>query len=66
MVILADQLTVLPSTLPFSSGPEPCAACWVPVRRGAIGGEVQGGLLRAHGRIDDDFPLAVHGHADSP
>src|SRR3954465_4929147 len=29
--ILADQLTLLPPTLPFSSGPEPCAACWVPV-----------------------------------
>ena len=29
---LADQATLLPSTLPFSSGPEPCAACWVPVR----------------------------------
>src|SRR5215469_3867271 len=32
LVILADQASVLPSTLPFSSGPEPCAACWVPVR----------------------------------
>src|ERR1700733_11518578 len=31
-VILADQLTALPSTLPFSSGPEPCCAVWVPVR----------------------------------
>ena len=31
-LILADQLTLLPSTLPFSSGPEPCAACWVPLR----------------------------------
>src|ERR1700712_4890123 len=30
--ILADQERLLPSTLPFSSGPEPCAACWVPVR----------------------------------
>src|SRR5690242_8169077 len=29
--ILADQLRLLPSTLPFSNGPEPCAACWVPV-----------------------------------
>src|SRR5262245_17303719 len=29
--ILADQLRLLPSTLPFSSGPEPCAACCVPV-----------------------------------
>jgi hypothetical protein len=29
--ILADQETLLPSTLPFSSGPEPCAACWLPV-----------------------------------
>jgi len=29
--ILADQVRVLPSTLPFSSGPEPCAACWVPL-----------------------------------
>src|SRR6185295_19538137 len=32
LVILADQLTLLPSTLPFSNGPEPCCAVWVPVR----------------------------------
>src|ERR1700712_84111 len=32
LVILADQLIALPSTLPFSSGPEPCCAVWVPVR----------------------------------
>src|SRR5579863_7514092 len=31
LVIFADQVSALPSTLPFSSGPEPCAACWVPV-----------------------------------
>src|SRR5580692_1484021 len=31
LVILADQVRVLPSTLPFSRGPEPCAACWVPL-----------------------------------
>src|ERR1700761_8380139 len=31
-LILADQLSLSPSTLPFSSGPEPWAACWVPVR----------------------------------
>src|SRR5258707_13136380 len=31
-LILADHVTLLPSTLPFSGGPEPCAACWVPVR----------------------------------
>src|SRR6187551_2240042 len=30
--ILADQDRLLPSTLPFSTGPEPCAACWLPVR----------------------------------
>src|ERR1700759_981462 len=30
--ILADQERLSPSTLPFSSGPEPCWACWVPVR----------------------------------
>ena len=29
--ILADQLRLLPSTLPFSSGPEPWAAACVPV-----------------------------------
>src|SRR6185436_17871261 len=32
LVILADQVRLFPSTLPFSSGPEPCCAVWVPDR----------------------------------
>ena len=32
-------------------------------KRAALGFQVQGRLLRAHGRIDRDFPFSVDGHA---
>jgi len=62
-VILADQLTALPSNLAvFQRGPEPCAACWVPVRAVSVGGNVPGWPFCApQRRINDDLPLAVHG-----
>jgi hypothetical protein len=57
LVILADQLTALPSTL---------LCCLGTGQAVAVGGNFQTGLLRAQGRIDDDFPFSIHGHAVLP
>ena len=64
-VILADQLTVVAVDLAVFQRAGALCGLLGAGQGGAVGGDVQGGLLRAHGRIDDDFPLAVHGHAVS-
>ena len=47
--ILADHVTVLPSTLPFSSGPEPLRCRLRAGQHRAVRGDIQGRFLRPQG-----------------
>ena len=62
-VILADQVSALPSTLPLvQRAASPARPVWVPVSALPSVLRSRLGFLRAHRRIDDDFPFSVDGH----